>query len=454
MHHPQRTPEGTPRGRRAGTWLDLSAVAAAVALVVAAALVGWHLKQQGVRIFLFFPPLLAWWDTHVGPGTVPAVAVAVLLVGWGPRLAHRMRWRLLTWSAYAGSVAWTFFLALVDGWQQGFAGRLEQGPQYLPDLARVSSLPAMLRGFTEHILPGHGFKWTIHAGAHPPGALGVYALLDEIGLGGGAIASAVTVLIGASACVAVAVTLRALGHERLARRALPFAVLFPGAIWIGVSADGMFAGVVAWGVALLAIACSEGPKAGWRRASSALSGGVLLGLAPYLSYGLALAALFPLAVIGVRRAWWPALVALGGVALVAAGFTAGGFWWLEGYHLVKIDYAHSIARTRPYWYFAWANIAALAFALGPAIAAGLRRLVTRPARLGLAGALLTSAAVVAIVAADISGKSKGEVARIWLPFAMWLTIPTALLPRNSVRYWLAAQALLTLLVAHLLRTPW
>ena len=48
--------------------------------------------------------------------------------------------------------------------------------------------------------------------------------------------------------------------------------------------------------------------------------------------------------------------------------------------------------------------------------------------------------------------SKAEVERIWLPFAVWLAIPCALLPR--ARYWLAAQACLALAVNHLLLTVW
>ena len=44
------------------------------------------------------------------------------------------------------------------------------------------------------------------------------------------------------------------GAERLARRAAPFLVIGPAAIWQCVSADGMFAAFAAWGLACLAIA--------------------------------------------------------------------------------------------------------------------------------------------------------------------------------------------------------
>ena len=63
------------------------------------------------------------------------------------------------------------------------------------------------------------------------------------------------------------------------------------------------------------------------------------------------------------------------------------------------------------------------------------------------------AAVAAVVVADLTGLSKAEVERIWLPFAVWLVVPCALLlPRP--RLWLSAQALLALGVNHLLLTVW
>ena len=51
----------------------------------------------------------------------------------------------------------------------------------------------------------------------------------------------------------------ALGHRDLARAAIPFLVLFPGAVWVGVSADGLFTGVTATGVALLALGATGRP---------------------------------------------------------------------------------------------------------------------------------------------------------------------------------------------------
>ena len=65
-----------------------------------------------------------------------------------------------------------------------------------------------------------------------------------------------------------------------------------------------------------------------------------------------------------------------------------------------------------------------------------------------------AAAVLAVLAADLSGLSKAEVERIWLPFAVWLVAAAALLPARQIRWWLGAQAVIALAVNHLLLTTW
>lgn len=432
-----------------GPRADVAAVAAGVLLVVAAAVVGRMLLADGVNLLLPFPPLLARWLPHVGPGTPVAVVTAVVVGVWGPAVAAAARWRPLLLAAWAGATTWTLALALVDGWRRGVVERLTSSEEYLHDVPDVVDVRRMLATFADHILTDQPVHWTTHVGAHPPGALLVYVALDRVGLDGGGPAGVVTVVVGASACVAVAVTLRALGAEDVARRALPFGVLLPGAVWVGVSADGLFAAVLAWGVALLALGATG---RGLPADAAALAGGVLLGGTLYLSYGLVLGLLLPAAVVVATRRRRAAGLALAGAAVVATGFTAAGFWWLTGLERVRVIYALSIAASRPYDYFVWANLAAVSFAVGPAVYAGVRRAVVAPGALPRAAALLTASALVAILVADLSGLSKAEVERIWLPFAVWLVVPCALLPRP--RTWLAAQAALALAVNHLLLTVW
>jgi hypothetical protein len=428
---------------------DATAVAAGVVLVVAAAVVGRVLLAGGVNLLLPFPPLLARWLPHVGPGSPVAAVTAAAVTTWGPPLAASLRWGRLLATAWAAAAVWTLALALVDGWQRGVVERLTSTEEYLHDVPRVGSVREMLATFADHILADQPAHWATHVGAHPPGVFLFYVVLDRIGLGGGGAAGVVTVLVGASTCAAVAVTLRALGAEDVARRALPFGVLLPGAVWVGVSADGMFAAVLAWGVALVAVGA-----AGRRGRTDAVAvvGGVLLGSTLYLSYGLALGMLLPAAVLVSTRRWLAGALAGVGAAAVVAAFTAAGFWWGTGFDRVRVIYAASIAASRPYSYFVWANLAALSFAAGPAVYAGIRRAVAAPRALPRAAVTLVLAALAAVVVADLTGLSKAEVERIWLPFAVWLVVPCALLPRP--RAWLGLQALLAMAVNHLLLTVW
>ena len=81
--------------------------------------------------------------------------------------------------------------------------------------------------------------------------------------------------------------------------------------------------------------------------------------------------------------------------------------------------------------------------LGPAVIAGL---TVRPAR---AGRLLVVSALAAVAVADLSGLSKGEVERIWLPFMPWITLAAVSLLRGARRRparWLAAQAALAIVL--------
>ncbi len=212
---------------------------------------------------------------------------------------------------------------------------------------------------------------------------------------------------------------------------------------MGVSADAVFAGVSAAGLAFLAA----------RRRGAALVGGVLLGLSLYLSYGLVLIGLLALVVLWLRHRPMAAVEAGIGAAAVAAAFTAAGFWWFDGYQLVLIRYNQGWAAERPYTYWVWANLACATLSAGLAAAPILRRAVA-----GLRGrsatVLLPLAAATAMVMADLSGLSKAEVERIWLPFLVWLPAGAALLPPRSHRYWLAVQAGTALTVNHLLLTAW
>lgn len=444
------------RDRYAGLRADLYAASAAALLVLVAVLVGRHIQDTRRTLFVHWPPLFAEWDPHLGPGTPAAVLVAVAVVAYGPAVAARLPWRVLLLAAWATALAWTWSLALVDGWRRGVAGRLTTHNEYLTVIGRFHDLPAALRDFTHHIVSGSPGPWPAHVAGHPPAATVTFVLLDRAGLRGGGWAGAWCVTVGATACVAVLVAVRALADERLARRAAPFLVLAPAAVWVGASADGYFAAVAAWSVALLALAVT-GRSAAWAAGS-----GLLYGLTCYLSYGLTLFALVGAAavlVMGRRRPRpLPIVLFLAGLAVVPTVFTLAGFDWWEGYRLLVTRYYQGVGGIRPYGYWVWANLACTVLITGPATAAGLRRTGVSLARRRTVPraesrlALLVAAALLALLVADLSGMSKAETERIWLPFAMWLLPACALLTRP--RGWLTAQAALALLLNHLLLTGW
>ncbi|CAM5495874.1 Glycosyltransferase RgtA/B/C/D-like domain-containing protein OS=Streptomyces tendae OX=1932 GN=GUR47_20360 PE=4 SV=1 [Streptomyces tendae] len=161
---------------------------------------------------------------------------------------------------------------------------------------------------------------------------------------------------------------------------------------------------------------------------------------------------------------------LAGAAVVPVAFTAAGFDWWEAYRLLVTRYYKGAGGVRPYGYWVWANLACTVLITGLATAAGLRRaggvlLRWRPggvrAEGGRAGgergaevrlAFLVAAGLLALLAADLSGMSKAETERIWLPFALWLLAACAFLTRP--RGWLTAQAVVALLLNHLLATGW
>ncbi|QDQ15470.1 hypothetical protein [Streptomyces spectabilis] len=456
MNHPERRTTGPRR--------DLLAAGLAALLVTAAVVVGRAVEGSDGSLHVNWPPLYADWDPHVGPGTPAALAVAVAVVAHGPALAARLPWRALLAASWAASTAWIWSLALVDGWHRGVAGRLTTKYEYLQVVDRFADIPATLRGYTQYILLGEpgAYHWPAHTAGHPPAAPLTFVLLDRIGLGGGGWAGAFVITAGSTAVIAVLITLKALGDEASARRAAPFLVLAPAAVWLGTSADGYFAAVAAWLTALLALAATRTVR---RPALAACAAGLLYGLLCYLSYGLTLFAVIAAGVLVLARTVRPLPYFAAGALVVPAVFTAFGFNWWEAYHLLVERYYQGAGGVRPYWYWIWANPSCTVLIAGLATVAGVRRAAgsspgaVRRWRAGASTAAdrvagLALAALLAVTVADVSGMSKAETERIWLPFATLLLTATALLPERGRRLWLAAQAALALAVNHLLLTGW
>lgn len=431
-----------------GLLLTLALVVAAVAVPLAT---GWrvHVRadtDHGVA------PLHALWDPKVGPGTVPALLLAMLGVVGAFGHAERLRWPALLLVSYAGALGWLLSLALVDG-PSGITRALGNPDEYLRTARGITSLHDVHRLLETYVsrIPLHSAQhWPIHIAGHPPGMLLFFVALARLGLGGDLAAGLVVTALAATLPLAVLTVLRALDREHVARLAAPYLVLTPAAVWLAVSADAVMAVVVAWGLACLARAAVGRLQAAW---PWAIGAGLCFGAAVMMSYGLPLAALLAVALLAVARRWWPVPIAAAVALAVVLVFAAAGFAWWHAYPVLSRRYWDGIAAVRPASYWLWGDLAALALSAGPLVGAGLGALGVRRREDKVVTGLVL-AATLAVLLADASRMSKAEVERIWLPFVPWLTLAATVLPRGWRRPALAGQVATALLVQHLLYTSW
>ena len=436
-------------------WLAVTVWAVLIVLIFAW---GHVLRRTGRSPEDTLPPLhatarLLTWQL------LPAIGLAALMIAVVPVLARRLRWRLLVLTGWVAAAAWACVLALSDG-TAGLVRPLTVPGEYLSGLSAVGDHPLRwLATFTEKAQ-----QYPIHVKGHPPGPMLLLWALDAAGFHGPGWAAGAIIAIGGSAAAAIAVTVRALAGEELARRVLPFLALTPLAVWIATTMDAVFLGAGAWATALLALAATAPEHRRRRGLACAGASGLLLGALPYLSYGLLPLFAMPLAVVVVARPRWSVVaVAIGAMAVVPAAFTLAGFWWPDGVAATHEAYlATGGSSRRPYFYFLVGDFAVLGLLIGPAVAhaapdlAGtLRRGIGRsqPERARAVAALLAGAALVGAATLDLAGLTRGEVERIWVPYAAWLTVAVALRPASG-RRWLAAQAATGILVQALIHSPW
>jgi len=396
--------------------------------------------QSGAHLRIPFPPLDATLDWRPGWELLLPVGVGLLVLGVAPAAVERWSWRRLVLASSVVSAVWGISLALLDG-IHGIVGSVTLKSEYFVDVGRVGDPFTFLREFTDRIAEYH-----VHVQGHPPGYLLLLSILDRIELGYALFVAGLEIAGGALAVAAVLVAVRDVAGEHLARQAAPFVAVAPIAIWVTTSADAFYAGVGAWAVTLVVLATR---RAGRRADVVAAAGGLLFGALAFLSYGLVLLALVPAAVAIARRRARPLVVATLAAMPVVIAFALAGFWWFDGLAATRARYAAGVASRRPYWPFLLANAACLAIALGPALAAALARLRDRRLWYVVGGALT------AIAIAALSGMSKGEVERIWLPFAVWvLPAGAALTTRRLAARWLALQIAFTIGLQTLVRSPW
>ncbi len=407
-------------------------------LIALARVLGERLYSADPRMHVGNPPLVGTADLHVSGWILPAFAFAAAALAWGPALSTRLALPRLLLAAYGAALAWPLLLASSDGLDR-IPAPLRTRYEYLHDVGRVGSPGRFLSHFVTQ-LP----TYATHVKGHPPGLVLVLWALDRIGLGGAIAAAALVLLVAALAAPATLLALRELAGTSALRRAAPFVALAPGAVWIATSADALFMGLGACGIALLALASGRRDRRG---DALALAGGLLLGALLALSYGAVPLGALALAIALARRRVRPLLLAALGVAAVLGALAAAGFWWLDGLHATRTLYASGVASRRPYLDFLLIDLAALALAAGPALVGGLRRL-RDPGTWVLSGGALAAVAL-----ADLSGLSRGETERIWLPFLPWLLTATAALTTHR-RAWLGAQLGLAIALQVGIRSPW
>jgi hypothetical protein len=394
-------------------------------------------------LLLRAPPLHGVFGVRIDASVLISVAVAAGIVVGGPLVVRRAPWGWVLGGAAAAAAAWAVALALVDG-SDGLLRGVLGSTEYLADVGRIHDVGDLLTQYPE-LVRTRGLA--AHSSGHPPGMLLALLGLDRLGLGGAEPAAVLFVAGGAAAVPAVLVAAREVVDEAFARRAAPFVVLAPWALWLATSADALYAGVSAWAAAAVILATGS---RGRRSDALALVGGLGFGAALFLSYGLGLIALIPLVVALARRRLRPVVVAAVAALTVGLGFLAAGFSWIDGFAATRERYFAGIASQRPYLTFLVVNVVVLALLLGPIGAYGLGRLRDRAAW------LLVGGAAGAVILADLSGMSKGEVERIWLPFAVWLLLACGAIeaPVAVTRGLLAVQVTVCLAISTTVVTAW
>lgn len=432
--------EVTDDPRRMGAGRTVVVVSGGLLVIRAANQAGRWLQDRGHRMRVNAPPLTGNVDPRFPATAGLAVAVGVAGALAGDRWARRLTWRRLLLAAFVAALVWAFALAVWDG--SAALTRSARSPvDYLAALPLMGSAGRFLSTFVVEIA-----RYPSHVRAHPPGMALLLQGMDAIGLRGAGWVAALELSAGASSVPAVLLAVRDLVGERRARTLAPFLVFLPAAVFWS-SGDAVFLGVSAWAVACLILASGSG---GRRSDVLALAGGALAGAGLFLSYGLVLLGLVPLAVAVSRRRWRPLALAVVPIAAWFAVFAGAGFWWFDGLAATRAQYALSLARVRPYAYFLAADLAALLVTLGPAAWVAVARL--RDRRLWL----LVGAALVAVLVADLSGLSKAEVERIWLPFMPWIAVAAAgsFEDDQRRRRWLGVNIAWALAVQAMVWSPW
>src|SRR5262245_25339552 len=424
---------------------EVLAPLAAWTVLVVAALVWGTLAVADAGVSWRAAPLMGHWRGQAGPVLLPVALGGLVVVARGPELAARLAGRRMALAGATGVVAmaWTVGIAATGGWDRVTAP-LTTRHEYEPFAARVTGIGDLVRGYA-----GHLAGTPVHVQGHPPGPVVLAWAFDRIGLGGAGWLAALAVAGWGTAAAAAVWAVGTVAGPDAARRAAPVLAALPAAIWAGTSMDALFAGVLAVAVALGAAAAVA------NRAGLAAAAGAVLGVALLMTYGaapfVAIEAVLILVLAPADRRCRLLAAAAAGVVVPLAVAAAAGFWWPAGLLATSSRYWAGVGAARPALYATvLGNPAALALAVGPAVAVGMVALGRAGGSRATRAGLLPAAVLAAVVVADLSQMSRGEVERIWLPFVPWL----ALAAPGDRRGLLALQVSTALRLQSTLASPW
>lgn len=389
-------------GRAAVRDLTYWLLVAAAGMALSAATVALH-----ARLGTASAPFTGRYRLKFDAGSILAPLVAgAVLVGVRRGVHERLPWRWLLLAGYSAAVCWALALAAVDG-GNGLAAPVDAPDGYLPDAASVGSDPVgFLRGFVE----GAG-SHTISTRQHPPGPVLLLWGLGRLGAHGPAVLGLLITLFGCLCVPLVAVAVRSLCRERAARRLVPVLALAPYAVWLAVSLDAVTltlgAGAVACGVV------GSEPR---RSPLWAVAAGLLLGAAALFSYSVGWLGASVIVTYFVRRRPLLNMISGGAALLPLALAQLAGFVWTDGLTTAQADFSVRVGPHRSWLLWALLDVFLLAIACGPAAAASARKIRRTPGWPFAVGAGL------AVTFAILSGLSRGEVERSFLPFFPWLLV--------------------------------
>jgi len=388
-----------------------------------------------------YPP--EWrWDFHrlatgdrIGPALVAFAGLVALIALSGSRraLASPRRWRtaLLVGGAALGFAFQTATVALQpNGVTRTWIARTTNGVinSYFTMAEQTGGLPAStLVARYDAEMQQRGTS-AMHAVTHPPGPILFYRALlalfknrETAALAGAIVFGALGIL----ACVPLAASVEMLtGDPLVAARVGMLWTLCPALFHFSPYPDQALAGLI---TAALALLLAAGRAVAERRLIFTLAASACLAIALFLSYGsFAYAAVAMLVVISVE---WPlrgpartAALVLTAAAFVGLLIATAGTWGFN--YLASARTAlgiHRLEYTAPRQYstWLWANLMdATMFAGVPVILFGVWGCIVGATRKGWASdaSMRARVAVLAgILLLDVSGTTRGEVGRIWVP---------------------------------------